>query len=274
MLGWVRKQSRNMSNARPVKTTKTSMRIVDEIRDRDGATLAELNAKLDLGRTTLYNHLSTLTDEQFLTKQGECYHVGLRFLEYGEFARNRRPVYNPAKIQVHRLAEATNEEAIFAVEENGLMFTIEYVMGDANPSNPEAGSQFLKVGSKFNMHSSASGKAVLSELPRKKVQRIIDRHGLAPTTDSTITDEDELLSELSEIREQGFATNDEELERGYRSIAVPILDAGGEVIGALAVGGPAYRVELSSPEVENVVSTLNESIQRVEDAMSQFSAED
>ena len=256
-----------MSTARPVKTTKKSMRIVEEIRNRDGATLAELTNALDLGRTTLFNHLTTLRQEQFLTKCEDEYHVGMRFLELGEYARNRRPEFTPAKVQVYRLAEATNEEAVFSIEENGLMYTIEYVMGDLNPSNPEAGSQFIRVGSKYNMHNSATGKAVLSRFSEERVQEIIEEHGLPETTDRTITSEDELLAELRHIRERGYAVNDEELKRGYRSIAVPVFGIDEEVIGAFSVGGPAYRFDLNQPRVDNVVSTLSTSLDRTEEAI-------
>jgi len=256
-----------MSPSRPVKTTLTSMRIVEEIRNQDGATLADLTATLDHGRTTLYNHLSTLHQEQLLTKQGEEYHVGLRFLEFGEYARNRRSVYTPAKVQVYRLAEATNEEAMFAVEENGLMHTIEYVMGDANPSNPEAGSEFIKVGSTYKMHNSAAGKAVLSQFSVDDIKAVIERHELPATTERTITDESELLEELERVQERGYALNDEELRRGYRSIAVPVLGVDDEVIGAFSVGGPAYRLEFTQSRIDDIVDTLSASLERIDEAM-------
>lgn len=257
-----------MSSPRPVKTTKNSMQIVEEIRRQEGASLAELTSTMDLGRTTLYNHLSTLVDEELLMKQGEQYHVGLRFLELGEFARNRRSEYKPAKVQVYKLAEATNEEAVFAVEENGLMYTIEYVMGDANPSNPEAGSQFIKTGSKFGMHNSATGKAILSQFSAEEVQDIIDRQGLQPTTKNTITDKKELSRELKQIADREYAVNDEELQKGYRSIAIPIYGAQDRVIGAFSVGGPSYRFKLTQSRIDDVVDTLLTSRAHIHEVIS------
>ncbi|MGB9958820.1 IclR family transcriptional regulator (plasmid) [Haloferax prahovense] len=256
-----------MSKPRPVKTTMASMSIVQEIKNQNGATLADLTESLNYGRTTLYNHLSTLQQEELVTKCGQEYHVGLRFLELGEYARNRRPEYTPAKVQTYRLAEATNEEAMFAVEENGLMYTIEYVMGDANPSNPEAGSQFIRVGSKYHMHNTAAGKAILSQFSPDDTQSVIDRHGLPATTDRTITDEDELRVELNRVRERGYAVNDEELQQGFRSIAVPVLGVGDDVIGAFSVGGPAYRFKLTQPRLDDVYETLTTSLERIDETM-------
>lgn len=260
----------NTNRARPVKTTRTSIRIVREIKRRGGASLTEVADALDLGKSTVHNHLATLTEEGFLIRQGQQYDVGLGFLQLGEYARNRREVYKPAKIQVYRLAESTNEEANFAIAENGFMFSIEYVMGDPNPMNPEAGSQFLKIGSKFHIHNSAPGKAVLSELPSEEVERILELRGLPATTDNTLTERDELADELETIHEQGYATNDEELQQGFRSIGAPVHCSDGTVLGALSIGGPAYRFEVEPPAVTGSVNTLLNAIEHVEDEIDQL----
>ncbi|AZH24821.1 IclR family transcriptional regulator [Haloplanus aerogenes] len=264
----------NDNRARPVKTTQTSIRIGREIQRRDGATLTELAAALDLAKSTVHNHLATLVHEGLLVEERGEYHIGLRFLEFGEHARNRREDYTPAKIQVYRLAESTNEEANFAVAENGYMYSIEYVMGDANPNNPAVGSTFLKVGSKFRMHNSAPGKAVLSELPTERVEEILDRRGLPATTDSTITDRETLLAELDTVREQGYATNDEELEVGFRSIAAPVTLDDGTVLGGLSIGGPAYRFELDEASVGRSVDILQNAVENVEREISQLASSD
>jgi DNA-binding IclR family transcriptional regulator len=262
------------TQARPVKTTRTSIRIGRAIQRRNGATLTELSAALDLAKSTVHNHLATLVAEGLLVEDDGRYHIGLRFLEFGEHARNRRDDYTPAKIQVYRLAESTNEEANFAVAENGYMYSIEYVMGDANPNNPAVGSTFLKVGSKFRMHNSAPGKAVLSALSTDRVEAILDRRGLPATTENTVTDREVLLEELETVRERGYATNDEELEAGFRSIAAPVVLGDGTVLGGLSIGGPAYRFELDEASVGRSVDILRNAVDDVEREIGQLSATD
>lgn len=256
-------------NARPVETTLTSIRIVREIERQNGASMTEVAEALDLGKSTVHNHLATLTKEGFLVRQNQCYFVGLGFLQLGEYARNRREVYRPAKMEVYRLAESTNEEVNFAVAENGFMYSIEYMMGDPSPANPEAGSQFLEVGSRFHMHNSAPGKAVLAELPSDRIERILQLRGLPATTDETITERDTLLSELEAVQEQGYATNNEELERGYRSIGAPVHQSDGSVFGALSIGGPAYRFHVDSSSESGSIDALLAAVERVEDEIAQ-----
>jgi IclR family acetate operon transcriptional repressor len=260
----------NTTQARSVKTTLTSIHIVQLVKDRNGASLTEIAEALDLAKSTVHNHLATLVREELLVQEDQQYHIGLGFLEFGEYARNRSELYTPAKIQVYRLAESTNEEVHFAVAENGFMFSVKYVMGDANPMNPEVGSQFLKVGSKFHMHNSAPGKAVLSEYAPEEVERLIELRGLPATTENTLTEQTELLEELETIRDQGYATNDEEFQRGFRSIAAPVTLPDGTVLGALSIGGPAYRFEATGPSVDRSANTLLNAIAHVEDEIAEL----
>lgn len=257
------------NKARRVETTLTSLQIIRKIKQQNGASLTEIAEKLDLGKSTVHNHLATLTDEGFLVRQNQCYFVGLEFLQLGEYARNRREVYKPAKLEVYQLAESTNEEVNFAVAENGYMFSIEYMMGDPSPANPEAGSHFLEVGSRFHMHNSAPGKAVLSELPREKMEQILQLRGLPATTDDTVTEKGTLLSELETIREQGYATNNEELERGFQSVGAPIHHPDGTVLGALSIGGPAYRFQVDPSSESGSLDALLAAVERVEDEITQ-----
>lgn len=258
------------NGTRPVQTTQTSIRIVREIKERDGATLTDLAEALELAKSTVHNHLATLTDEGLLVKQNQEYHVGLQFLEFGEYARNRRDLYTPAQAQAYRLAEVTNEEVNFSVTENGFMYPIEYVMGDTDPQDLTLGSKFLKVGNRFPMHCSASGKAVLAELPEEEVERIVDERGLPAATENTITEPEELFTELEGIRDRGYATNDEELQTGFRSIAAPVKLPDRTVIGGLAIGGPAYRIDLDESSLSRYVEVLQDSIRTLEDEIHEL----
>ena len=258
------------NQARRVKTTATSIRIAHEIKRRDGATLAELAESMDLAKSTIHNHLATLVDERLLVVDAGVYRIGLGFLEFGSHARTRHTSYRPGRAQAHRLAESINEEANFSVTENGFMYPLEYVMGESSPDSPAVGSEFLKVGERFYMHSCSSGKAVLAALPDDEVDRVVERHGLPAVTENTITDRETLFDELDGIRERGYATNDEELQSGFRSIAASVTHPDGTVIGGLAIGGPAYRFELSEAYLDRYVALLEDAAETVEAEIAQL----
>lgn len=65
---------------------------------------------------------------------------------------------------------------------------------------------------------------------------------MASYTRTTTTDVDRLLAELADIREQGYAVDDEEYDEGLRCVGAPIRDHTGRVVAALGIGGPVTRV--------------------------------
>ena len=256
-----------MSKPRPVKTTQTSLDLIREIQSMDGASLTELSNRLNVAKSTVHNHLATLTEEGFLVRDENSYYVGLEFLAFGEHARNRSPLYAPARRTVHTLAKQTNLEVDFIVEENGRVYSLEYVIGDPGAVNPEGASPF-RAGNRFHMHNCASGKAILAELSEERIDEIVDRWGLPATTEQTITDRAQLSAELDITRDQGYSINDEELRDGYRSIGATIATPDGSVLGAFSVGGPTYRVSTDEIERKELTQTLLRAVEELERELS------
>ncbi|MEI6404766.1 MAG: IclR family transcriptional regulator [Actinomycetes bacterium] len=92
------------------------------------------------------------------------------------------------------------------------------------------------VGKMVPLHASASGKVLLANgaypMPSE----------LTPVTSETITDFEQFEIELRKVRERGYATIRNELERGLVAIAVPVFSHTGKVIAAISITGPAERI--------------------------------
>jgi DNA-binding IclR family transcriptional regulator len=99
------------------------------------------------------------------------------------------------------------------------------------------------IGQRVHLHNTALGKSILANLPQERVDEIIDERGLPATTENTITDRDELLQELDQVREEGVAYDDEARLRGLRCVAVPILNNNDDVEGAISLSGPTSRFQ-------------------------------
>jgi DNA-binding IclR family transcriptional regulator len=74
------------------------------------------------------------------------------------------------------------------------------------------------------------------------VEQILDREGLRPFTDHTITDRSPLAKELESIRQHGFALEDEEHEMGVRCAAAPARNNHGATIAALSIARPSVHL--------------------------------
>ncbi len=221
----------------PVRTTARSFDIIETLRELDGARLTEISAHLDLPDSTVHNHLRTLAQRGYVVRDNNTYHVSLRFLDFGEYARSRRKVYELAKSEIDTLAFETEESASLLVEEDGVGVYIYNTQGD------DAIPLDTRPGKHVPLHATALGKAILAYLPESKTESIFDRRELSAQTVKTITDPVELRAELEMIREQGYAVDDEERVRGVRCIAVAIKNENGQVIGAISVSGPASRLD-------------------------------
>ncbi len=224
---------RNTSN-RILKTTESSLELLEVVLQEEGATATMLAEELDLAHSTVHKHLNTLLEYGYLTEEENTYYAGAKFCHIGDYVRRRKPEYIIAGEIVAELADETKLEADFAVEENGHVISLhnELVFSDS--------SHFLNVGRFFNVHSTASGKAILAEYSKEHVERIIEKWGLPKKTENTIRSKEELFNELESVREHGYATNDEEAIEGMWAVAKVVKNPIGDVCGSLNLSAPTY----------------------------------
>lgn len=219
-----------------VKATERSFDIVEALRELDSVRLTVLSDSLDLPNSTVHNHLQTLMKLGYVVKEHNHYRLSLQFLDLGEHTRHLQKVYRVARPEIDELAEETKEVASLVVEEDGKGVVLYSAEGS------EAFSLDTSPGTRIHLHASALGKAILAQISESEVQNIIAEYGLPAVTPATITEEESLNEELSTIRTVGIAIDDEERVRGSRTVAAPIRDEGGSVIGSIGVSGPARRL--------------------------------
>lgn len=221
----------------PVKAIATGFRIIETIRDMDGAGVSELADELSMPKSTVHDYLRTLTDIEYLVKIGDEYHVGARFLGLGGYARRRMQIYHVARPEINKLAEETGEHANLMIEEHGKGIFLYRSKGkDAVRLETYAG---LRV----PIQTTSLGKAILAHLPEVRVDEIIDENGLPSMSENSISDRGELKQELEKDRKRGYSVNDEELFPGIRAIGVPITQGNGHVVAAISVSGPVSRLQ-------------------------------
>ncbi|MBX0297025.1 IclR family transcriptional regulator [Haloarcula nitratireducens] len=219
-----------------VKSVEKTFEIVRTIQELDGASLTTLSREMGIPQSTAHNYLKSLEEAEYLTEDDGTYHIGIRFLEHGAYARARKRVYETAKPEVDKLAEETGELANLLIEEHGRGSYLRRARGE------DAVQVKAHVGTRVYLHSTALGKAILANLPAERCEEILDRHGLPEQTARTTTDRDKLYEELETIRERGYAYDDEERLEGLRCVAAPIQSNSDRVLGAISIAGPTKRL--------------------------------
>ncbi len=226
-----------------LKTTETSLEIIDVIQRRNGAEIAEIADELSLALSTVYKHVATLESQGYLIAEDGVYDIGLRFFNLGEYARSRIPMKQSISETVQRLTDETEEEVDFVIEDHGRIITVlESYHKWVKQSEGQADQYRARTGTYYHMHATASGKAILAEYPRDSVEEIIEEWGLPAKTENTITELPSLLEELDTTRQRGYAIDDEEFTNGLCSVGMRVELPGTSLVGAISVSGPSYRL--------------------------------
>lgn len=233
-------------------TTATSLDVLEVLEAHEGAGVTEIAERMELPKSTVHGHLTTLESAGFLVKCGGNYHLGPELLRLGHRVRTRKRSHVLAEEFTETLFERSGFRSIFVVEMGGRAVFLHTASGE------KTGWTHERIGNRLYLHNTAVGKAILAELPERRVEEILDRWGLPEETEYTITDREELLDELETVRERGYAKNRQENIEGLHGIGAAATDESGAVVGAFSITGPkhAFTGEDRERELADIVTGL------------------
>jgi len=234
-----------------LKSVLRAFDLVDYLHGEGPATLSEIAAAFDLPMSTAHVYASTLLETGYVVKEDDSYRCSLRFLEIGGRLRSAFSLYRIAKSEVDDLREEIGEHAVVGTEENGYMIQL------YKSESPGSIDDRATDGTHHYLHTTAIGKSILSTWAERQVDELVRERGLPAETDNTITSRDELLAELEEIRDRGYAINTAEHHRGVCAVSTPIVSPSGTCLGAIAVSGPSSRLDEERIDGEIVPKLFN-----------------
>ncbi len=203
-------------------------------------TPTEVNRTLGLPKQTLHRIFTTLEDAGFLQREldGKNYSPGprMRAMSLGTMSSVR---VRAARLAVmNALAKQIGETCNLVIPDRHDMIYLDRV-----ETNWPLRIQF-SVGTHVPFHCTASGKLFLSSLRSSRLNPILKAGEFDQLTDNTITDPDNLKEAIDQIREVGYATDNEEFVPGMVAIATPVLDANDRMVASLAFHAPTPRMKL------------------------------
>ncbi len=206
-----------------------------------GISLKDLSSKVNLPKGTTHRLLSSLAYLGYVRQDEKTrnYLLGFKLVELGNILLNQLDLRKEAEPFLKELAERTKETIHMVILDHDEVVYIEKVEGDHNPSGLKMAS---RIGLRNPAHSSAVGKVLLSHLSEEALNEFFKKNVLQKRTENTITDVTRLKDHLKIVRNQGFAIDDEENEKGVRCIGAPIFDRSGHPVAAISISGPAFRI--------------------------------
>lgn len=240
-----------MTPPQPIPGTRAVQRVLSLLsaftESRPRWSLTELSAEVGLSKATAHRMLGVLEQEGFVVRPSGSadFQLGPEMIALGVVALKTVDVRAVARPELQLLAETTGEDA-----------SLELLVGTEVLILDEEGGRGLmglgtEVGTRWPAHATATGKVLLAGAESAMTEPM---DGLHPMTSHTITSWERWAETLSEVREKGYATNIEELEYGFHSVAAPIRDREGRTIASLSLGGSGHRVTLDRiPELAKAV---------------------
>lgn len=200
-------------------------------------TAAELSRQLGIAKPTVYRIVRTLLSREFINKErdGSRYMVGTALYALGS-AHHSAALVSLTRPYAVRLAARFGETVNVAVP-----MSKEILYVDVLESMHQLRTQ-IPPGTRDDLHSTALGKAILAALAEEEAAAIVTAADLVRKTPNTIVTVPGLLGCLAEIRQLGYAVDNEENELGSVCVASVLRGPEGRPLGALSVSGPKHRV--------------------------------
>jgi IclR family KDG regulon transcriptional repressor len=222
-----------------VQSLGRAFSILEEVaRHREGIGLAELSKLVGLHNSTTFHLAKTMVSLGYMRQERDSkrYRVGRPLFALAASALDEIEMVNLATPVLEDLSRETGESGHFAVRMGDSVVVI------ARTSGPGAFQLTDRVGVVRPAHCTALGKIILASLRPDQLKRFLERVELKPSTPKSITEPSVLLREIAEVRRSAIAIDDGEFNAEVRCIAVPVYNFTGDVIGALGISGPIWRM--------------------------------
>ena len=226
-----------------VQSIGRAFAILEEVaRNREGIGLAELSKRVGLHNSTTFHLVKTMVSLGYVRqlKDSKRYRIGRPLFALAASALDEIEMMSLATPVLEDLSRETGESAHFCVRMGDSVVVL------ARTSGPGAFQLTDRVGVVRPAHSTALGKVMLAALTDEQLDRYLGHAELKPHTPNTIVSADRLRREIVEVRRAGLAFDDGEFDSELRCVALPVRDYSGQVIGAIGISGPVWRLSIDT----------------------------
>lgn len=224
--------------------------------DHPEMTLSDVAKKTGLTRATARRFLLTLAELGYVRTDGRLFVLTARVLELGYSYLSGLSLPEIAQPHLEQLSTDLHESTSASVLDG---HDVVYV---ARVPTRRIMTVGINLGTRFPAYATSMGRVHLAALPDEQLEEYLATAQLEPLTPRTVHEPDRLREVLQQVRQQGYALVDEELEAGLRSIAAPVRDRNGKVTAAINVSAQSSGVTVDSiiseylPQLLKTVSAI------------------
>ncbi len=220
-----------------VQSVDRALSVLEILAAQGEAGVTEVAAELGVHKSTAFRLVAVLESRGFVEQLADRgkYRLGFGVVRLAGAAAAQLDIAQEGRRVCEALAADVEETVNIAILDGDRAVNVSQVRG------PAALSTHNWVGQGTPLHATSSGKVLLAHAPDAVRKDVLSRE-LPRFTPATITDPDVLEQDLHRVVEHGWGSTVEEYEVGLNAVAAPVRDAGGDVIAALSVSGPSFRM--------------------------------
>lgn len=223
--------------------------------DRKELKLSDISDMLDLNKSTAHGIISTLKYHGLIDQDEDTqkYRLGLYLMTLGERVSNSLDIIEISNPIIKELCTKVDETVHLGTLDN-----MEVVYLDKTESH-QSMRIVTTIGARIPAYCTGIGKAMLAYQDMEVLMEKLPEN-LKQYTPKTIPNRKALLEQLDEIRNVGYALDDEEHNIGLKCIAAPVFDYNGQAKYAISVSGPTVRMtdEKVQETIDIVLNIANE----------------
>src|SRR4051794_9700553 len=217
--------------------------------------VSDVSRALGLKKATAHRLLASLPRRGLVAQDPVTrrYRLGMKLWELGSLATSQLDWVDRVKPFLQHLTDVTGETSHLAVLNDGQVLYVDKVESTRSLRMPS------QVGKRLPVHCTGVGKALVAFLPEEVLKGVLARRGMPRMTAHTVTDRDTFLRQLGEVRERGYAVDNEEIDEGLTCIAAVVRDHTSHVVAAISIAGPTSRLrpETLADRAREVVGSAN-----------------
>ncbi len=211
-----------------------------------GLGISELAKRMGISKGTVHGITAALDEMGVIIRNpiSKRYSLGYTIMELGRKGLSRIPLREAARRHIEVLMEETGETVFLGIRKDDYILIL-----DVMESNKE-----LKItspsGTKMPLSAGATGKLFLAYMEERNRLRYLETSGLPKYTVNSVTDVERYLHEIEEVRERGFATDNEEYLPGVRAVAA-LIKTDDPILAAIWVVG--FASSLTNEKMPHIV---------------------
>ncbi|MBA9027348.1 MULTISPECIES: IclR family transcriptional regulator [Bacillaceae] len=222
-----------------IQSVERALKILDLFDERDRElTITEISKRMNLHKSTVHSLLKTLREQRYIAQneENEKYSLGLKLFERGNMVASHLDLRNVARKHLETLSQITNLTTHLVILDGQEGLYVDKVEGSG------VTVLYSRIGRRIPIHTSAVGKSLVATKTDGELNQLLEGYKYTKQTEKSISSKEEFLTEIEQVRINGYSIDNEENEPGIVCFAVPVKDYSSKVVAAVSMSMPASKV--------------------------------